>query len=140
MSANPLARHKTMENVQLAIQAAEKILPGQAAPADAEDPRWQAIIEVSEFLETDPAPIWSFVQRWGSYPDDDLSDAIATCVLEHLLELHFDAYFSKVVEAAHSNPQFARTVEMCAAFGLTEEPGNFERFEKLKDDLRGRAS
>ena len=113
-----------MENVELAIQAAEKLLPGEATPDGEEDPRWQAIIQVGEFLPTDPAPIWSFIQRWGAYPDDDLSDAIATCLLEHLLEMHFDAYFPKVAKEAHANPQFARTVEICEAFGATEE--NFD--------------
>ena len=69
-----------------------------------------------------------------------MSDAIATCLLEHLLEMHFDAYFPKVAKEAHANPQFARTVEICEAFGATEEAENLGRFERLKRELRGRTT
>ena len=68
--------------VQEAIADAESLLPGQPAAEGEVDPRWQAIIDVSEFIQTDPEPVWSFVSRWGSSPDEDLRMAIATCILE----------------------------------------------------------
>jgi hypothetical protein len=64
--------------VQEAIAAAEKLLPGDAAPDGEIDPRWRAIIVVGEFIEDDPEAVWSFILRWGSSPDEDLRTAIAT--------------------------------------------------------------
>src|SRR5687767_14749965 len=55
-----------------AIAAADSLLPGQPAPEGNIDPRWQAIIEVGEFVETEPEPVWSFIVRWGSSSDEDL--------------------------------------------------------------------
>jgi hypothetical protein len=46
-----------------AIAAAEQILPGQAAPENAEDPRWQAIIRVGDFIVTDPQECLAFALR-----------------------------------------------------------------------------
>ena len=75
--------------VHEAIENAEAILPGVAAPEGQEDPRWQAIIAVAGFIEDEPELVWTFVERWGQYPDEDLRAAIATCLLEHLLEAAF---------------------------------------------------
>jgi hypothetical protein len=50
--------------VQEAIAAAEQILPGHAAPDGVEDPRWQAIIEISHFAPQESEAVWPFVLRW----------------------------------------------------------------------------
>ena len=76
-------------------------------------PTGSAIIAIANFIEDEPEAIWSFVERWGQHPDEDLRQAIATCVLEHLLERHFDLVFPRVKRLAESNEQFARTVAMC---------------------------
>ena len=55
-----------------AIETAEKLLPGHAAPDGVKDPRWQAIIEVGMFSEQEPEAIWPFVLKWGSNEDEDL--------------------------------------------------------------------
>jgi hypothetical protein len=89
--------------VDEAIVAAEKLLPGASAPEGNIDPRWQAISKIGEFLESDPETVWPFIVRWGSYDDEDLRTAIATCLLEHLLGKHFDAYFPLVEDLAKSN-------------------------------------
>ena len=41
--------------------------------------RWQAIIDVGEYIESGPELIWEFVAHWGTHPQDDLRMAIATC-------------------------------------------------------------
>lgn len=48
-----------------AIAKAEAVLPGQAAPEGDIDPRWQGIIAVGAFIETEPDAVWSFIVRWG---------------------------------------------------------------------------
>src|ERR1700710_1039595 len=92
-----------------AISAAEALLPGRSNDQGDFDPRWQAIITVADFVETEPGTIWPFVERWGSHSDEDLRAAIATCLLEHLLEHHFDELFPKVEAAAIRSAEFADT-------------------------------
>jgi hypothetical protein len=118
--------------VEEAIAAADAILPGVAAPDGETDPRWQAVIAVAEFIETDPEPVWSFALRWGCSEDEDLRAAIATCVLEHLLEHHFDRYISKVEEAVLANGYFADTASTCSKFGESESAApHSARFDRL---------
>jgi hypothetical protein len=123
-------------SVAEAIRNAEAILPGQQAAEGEEDPRWQAVIAVASFVDTEPEPVWSFVERWGRHPDDDLRSAIATCVLEHLLEYHFDLIFPRVAHVARSNSCFAEMVGWCALFGQSELPENAARLCCLVKELR----
>src|SRR5690606_12145227 len=90
------------------IAEANALLPGTPVD-DGLDRRWQAIIAVGEFIEAEPTPIWDFIVRWGGHHDEDLRDAIATCLLEHLLEHHFSDYFPSVENRAMSDAYFADT-------------------------------
>jgi hypothetical protein len=107
------------------------VLPGEQAPDGEKDPRWQAIIAVSEFVETAPEALWAFTLRWGSHPDDDLRTAIATCLLEHLLEYHFDSLIARVETAAMTSPEFAQTVLGCWKFGQAETTDRAARLDRL---------
>ena len=118
--------------VTAAIEAAEALLPGEAAPDDELDPRWQAIIEVSEFIPSDPDAVWAFTAKWGVHDDEDLRTAIATCLLEHLLEHHFDLIFPRVEKLAMDNARFSQTFGSCWKFDQSEIPANSKRFDKLK--------
>jgi hypothetical protein len=120
-----------------AIREADALLPGE--PADkGQDPRWQAIIAVGEHVESEPEAVWSFIRRWGGHPQEDLRAAIATCLLEHLLEYHFAEYFPQAEQAALADPLFAETVQRCWQFGQAKEPGNAARFDALDQRLRER--
>ena len=121
-------------SVSQRIHAAEAFLPGVAAPEGEKDPRWQAIIAVGEFIDASPHEVWQFVARWGCTEDDDLQDAVACCLLEHLLENHFDAIFPLVRELALTDARFYETFRKCWRFGRAELPGNRERFDALMDD------
>src|SRR5207248_3326080 len=79
------------------IARAERILSDRRRkpPEDGLDPRWQAVIKVGEFIETDPEQVWAFATKWGKHPSSDLRAAIATCLVEHLLELHFELVFPR---------------------------------------------
>lgn len=123
-------------NVRDAIENAERILPGKAA-ADGEcDPRWQAIIAIGAFVKTEPEAVWPFIVRWGSSNDGDLRDAVATCLLEDLLEFHFERFFPRIEDAAHANAMLADTFSRCWKFGQAKDAGNAERFEALKAECR----
>ena len=117
-----------------AIREAEAILPGEPVE-DGIDPRWQAIIRIGEHIESDPEPVWQFVRRWGSHPQEDLRNAIATCLLEHLLEHHFAIYFPQVEEVALGEPLFADTFLRCWPFGEAEAAHNAKRFVALQKRL-----
>jgi hypothetical protein len=80
---------------QETLAAAEQLLPGRPAPEGTEDARWQAIIQVAMFAERELEVIWPFVLKWGSHEDADVRAAIATCLLERLLEYHFRPVFSE---------------------------------------------
>ncbi len=122
--------------VQEAIAAAEQVLPGRAASEGTKDPRWQAVIEIGNFVAEEPEAIWPFVLKWGSHEDEDLRTAIATCLLEHLLEYHFDLLFPRVETAAKSNAWFADMTAMCLKFGEMEEPTRAARFDRLRSEIR----
>ena len=117
--------------VTTAIEVAEDLLPGEAAPDGEEDPRWQAIIEVSEFIDSDPDAVWAFTAKWGVHDDEDLRSAIATCLLEHLIEQHFELIFPRVEKLAMDNADFAWTFTMCWKFGQSKMRANSKRWDKL---------
>jgi hypothetical protein len=127
-------------NVHEAIAAAEAILPGQSAAEGEEDARWQAIIAIGDFVESDPEPVWAFVERWGKHPDDDLRAAIATCLLEHLLEHHFDSVLPRVERLARSDRRFAETLGMCWRFGQSKLGANAFRLASLVKELQALAT
>lgn len=119
-----------------ALAQAEKLLPGTQSPYGEKDARWEAIIAVSEFIEAEPEAIWPFVERWGQHPDEDLRSAISTCVLEHMLEHHFDLIFPRVERLARTNSLFAVTTLSCWKFGQTTLPKNSVKFDRLLQELR----
>lgn len=123
-------------SVSAAIRRAEALLPGRPAPEDQEkDPRWQAIIDVAEYIESDCDAVWEFAARWGCQGDEDLRAAVATCLLEHLLECHFDRLFPLVRDLAGKDPRFAETFLQCSKFGQAEQAANSRRFDDLRVEL-----
>jgi hypothetical protein len=123
--------------VHKAIKRAEAILPGVAAPEGETDERWQRIIDIGMYIESDPEPIWNFVARWGNHEDEDLRMAIGTCLLEHLLQAHFDAIFPRVEQLATVNPHFAHTFLICRKMGQAELPSNQARWDSLVRHISG---
>ncbi len=121
----------TYMTVDEAIAAADSILPGVVAPEGERDERWQALIAIGDFVETQAEAVWPFIVRWGVFPDEDLRTAVATLLLEHLLEYHFDEFILRVEEAAQSDPLFGDTISRCWKFGQAEEPSRAARFDRL---------
>jgi hypothetical protein len=134
----PNERRESDMTLLEALEHAERLLPGTPAPEGAEDPRWQAVIEIAPFIPSEPELIWPFVLKWGSHEDEDVRAAIATCLLEHLLQHHFDVIIPRVESAARSNVWFGRTTAMCWKFGEAEEPARAARFDHLISEIRRR--
>jgi len=91
---------------------------------------------VGEFIESEPEAVWTFARRWGKHASADLRAAVATCLLEHLLEHHFELLFPRVRKEALSSVRFAETFEMCWSFGQALLPGNAGRVKRLRRKLR----
>jgi hypothetical protein len=101
-------------NVQDALAAAESRLPGSAATGGNSDP------------------------RWGASSDGDLRDAVSTCLLEHLLEFHFDSFIARIEHGARTDAFFADTVCRCWKFGQSEDARRGARFDRLVASIRRR--
>jgi len=123
--------------VAQAILKAERVLPGKEALEGELDPRWQAIIDVAEHIQERPDEVWRFTRKWGAHSNEDLRTAVAACLLEHLLEHHFDRLFPLVAEACRKSRRFAHTFNRCSEFGQTGSPRNRARFRALKAELSG---
>ena len=120
-----------------AIRKAERVLPGKEAPDGELDPRWQAIIGVAEHIEQHPDVVWCFTRKWGAHANTDIRTAVATCLLEHLLEHHFDRMFPLVSEACSRSRRFADTFSRCGEFGQTRSRRNVRRFRALQREVIG---
>jgi hypothetical protein len=119
-------------SVRRAVERANSLLPGTPAADGKKDRRWQAIIRVGEYVESEPEAVWQFVRRWGTHKQKNLRDAIACCLLEHLLEYHFDLIFPRVKQAAEESKLFGDTFTCCWKFGQSEIPKNSKKFDRLQ--------
>jgi hypothetical protein len=84
--------------------------------------------------------VWRFIVRWGTHSQEDVRDAVATCLLEHLLEHHFDLIFPRVRELVMSSELFADTFRRCWKFGESELPQNAKEFDALQAWCDSRSS
>jgi hypothetical protein len=107
--------------------------------ARSEYTRWQAAIALGEFVYLHPEDIWPLVLTHGSRRHADARMAIATCVLEHILEHHFDAFFPRVADAARSSRWFAVTTSSCWQMGQVALPQNARKWRNLMRELEKRA-
>lgn len=99
---------------------------------------WEGATLLGEFAATAPDAIWPMIVRFASSDDAEVRSAIAACVLEHVLEHHFERYFAQSQQLiAAGNQQFADTFSSCWAFGQTELPDNKRRFDTLTQQIRG---
>jgi hypothetical protein len=118
-------------HVESEVRRGEQLL----ASAD-EKARWQGAELLGEFVETAPDLVWPVVACFGCSDDEDVRSAVATCILEHFLEHHFDRYFPETEQLARDSLPFADTVSRCWAFGETELPQNRARFDALVQSTR----
>ena len=98
---------------------------------------WEAAEALGEYAELNPDAIWPLVVKHGSSVNDEVRLAIATCVLEHILEYHFDRYFPLVENIIRSGNQwFAKAFQICWKFGFAERPANARRWDELVTRIR----
>lgn len=94
--------------------------------------RRKAAVDLAEHAENFPELVWPLVVKYGSSKDGNLRVAIATCVLDRVLQFHFDEYFPKAEELVlEGNPEFREALNCCWKYGLSEDELNASRWEKL---------
>jgi hypothetical protein len=117
--------------VELAIKAAEALLPGAGAIAHERDPRWQALLSIRRHVGAEPEAVWEFVKRWASSEEATLRHALAVCLLQELLALHFMEYFPLVGERVREEHRFADTFQRCGRYGQAALPAQAQAFDEL---------
>jgi hypothetical protein len=127
-------------DVNFAIARAESILPGRPSPEGNRDPRWQAIIRVAQFIDSDLDAVWQFARKWARHPSPDVRMAVATSLLEHILEGHFDAIFPRLQIEVDDSNRFADTLRSCWILGQAALPKNRARLAKLPVRARPRSA
>ena len=98
--------------------------------------RWAAAEAAGELIAERPWDAWGVVLRHGISSDEDTRTAVATCVLEHLLESHFETFFPLLeAEIRGGQKLLADTFTRGWKFGEAEMPINSERWDKLVAEL-----
>ncbi len=77
--------------------------------------RWQSLIVIGAFIESDVERVWPVIEKYAISEDDDMRTAVATVLLEHVFE-HYTRYDSRVTELARTYPLFADTLSRCSDF------------------------
>ena len=95
------------------------------------DIRWQSLIVIGEYIVSGKLneEIWSvIVEHCGA--DDDMRAALATILLEHLLEHDFGHTVERIRDAmTEGSPQLLDTVRRCWRFG--QPPGKWRDFQEM---------
>jgi hypothetical protein len=98
--------------------------------------RWNAAVAAGELIAVRPLDVWSIVKKYGSIDNPDLRTAVATCILEHLLEHHFDDFFPLLDREIESgNHLLGETFSQCWKFGQSELPQNSLLWDKLQRNI-----
>lgn len=99
--------------------------------------RWEAAEAAYELVASQPQIAWDIVVSHGDNPLEDVRDAVATCILEHLLEHYFHEYFPLLErEIVSGRTLLGDTFRRCWKFGQAELPENSTRWNKLVDFSR----
>lgn len=120
-SAEPSTRLRALAAMRHQIESgvcdSEFLRLADATIEDADnDCRWQAMIIVGEFIDERPQEVWRIAEQYGCSPDDDMRAAVATVLLEHLIERRGATMKEKAQGLASRSELFADTLRMCATF------------------------
>lgn len=100
--------------------------------SDDEKERWSAAEAAGELVESRPRAVWNLVVAHGVSSCEDVRAAVATCMLEHLLEERFDEYFPLLESEIQSGKLLlGDTLRRCWKLGLSERPDNAARWDNV---------
>jgi len=99
-------------------------------PDSDNDCRWQALIVVGEYVNTHPEVVWEVIREFGGHPDRDMRDAVATVLLEHLLEARPTIYFPRI--RAELRIRDWRFADMASSVWVSGNPSITRRARRLQ--------
>lgn len=118
-------------DVDSAIRMAETVLPGSVPIVNENDPRWRALLGIRRHAGAEPEAVWEFVARWGDTGEATLRHALAVCLLQELLGMHFMEYFPRVEVRVREEHLFADTFRRCAKQGQALLSAQSAAFDEL---------
>lgn len=120
-------------NGLLFLELADALIPSRSQTI-----RWGTLSLLGDYCQSHPEALWPMVVKWGSVSSEDIRGGVACCILEHLLQYHFHAYFERAkVIILNGNKPFAYTLGICYKFGEAEEPENAAALDTFLASLRG---
>lgn len=75
--------------------------------------RWQAMIVVGEYIKSQPERVWRIVEEYGAHRSADMRAAVATVLLEHLIDVNPSRYRPRAEALAARSSRFAHTLRTC---------------------------
>lgn len=120
-------------NRRFIVEIADLLLPRRS-----ENVRWGAACRLLgnwEYVRDNPKVVWPLVVKWGSVHSHDIRSAIACCVLEEILQFHFNEYFARCKDIVNrGNRRFAETLAMCWRLGEANEPHSRKALDRLLEE------
>jgi len=93
---------------------------------------WEAAIGLEELIDSHPLEVWSIAKEYGSIKTRERQEAVATCILEHLLEKKFELIFPLLTkEVTTGNKTLGLTFLMCWKFGQSKSSSNSKKWDRL---------
>lgn len=75
--------------------------------------RWQAMIVVGEYVKSQPERVWQIVEAYGAHRSADMRAAVATVLLEHLIDENPSCYRPRAETLAARSRVFSETLRTC---------------------------
>lgn len=95
--------------------------------------RWQALIMLGSYAQTHATVLWPLVLKWGTHRSMDIRQGVGVCILEHILEYHFDPYFDFALEYIEKgNERFEYTLGVCVVTDIS--PANERRLKAFQSE------
>jgi hypothetical protein len=94
---------------------------------------WSACVVLSYFVDQHPLQLFSIIQSVAEVASDDQRTALAKCLLEHLMESHFDFVIDSITIEPNPSQRFALAdiLSRCWPYGEAENHSNWKKVETL---------
>ncbi len=119
------------QNMEFILKMADRLIPDRN-----NNLRWRALVLAGWYIDEFPSKVWPFVVKYGAVPNKDIRMGVACCLLEHVLQYHYDTYLPETEKLLFTDKNHIYTLRSCLCFGEEELR---QEFEHNKTDLIERA-
>jgi hypothetical protein len=103
----------------------------EAARANRHDDVWRLAADLSDVAISRPSEIWLAFLEALDFADDESRMALATNLLEHMVQEDFTFFDRIESEIKGGNRRLALALTSCWKFGAANEPENAKRWDEL---------